>query len=95
MTSIYFLKINLDFISYDKSNTGNVLLTKTFKNNIISSKHSNYPILHSIHFARYLASIHVIAGHFYVKGFNITNLDSLKHMTTWGFSWVPFFFILY
>jgi len=48
--------------------------------------------IESIVFSRYISSVHVVAGHIQQKG--VTLLPLPKHVISWGFTWVPFFFML-
>jgi len=45
--------------------------------------------LHSLGIARFLASVHVVLGHLYAKG-----VTSNVYMFGWGYTWVPWFFVL-
>lgn len=48
----------------------------------------------SLVFARYIASLHVVAGHLLGRGYLMTTLSFMQPLLGWGFSWVPFFFML-
>ena len=46
----------------------------------------------SLVFSRYIASVLVVSGHMQQKGVALLPLP--KHVLSWGFTWVPFFFML-
>ncbi|QDZ21555.1 hypothetical protein A3770_06p40730 [Chloropicon primus] len=46
--------------------------------------------LGALGFARFIASVHIVVGHLYAKG----ALKNPIHMFQYGFSWVPWFFML-
>ena len=48
----------------------------------------------SLAFSRYIASVHVVAGHLHARGFSMTTATLLQPALPWGFTWVPFFFML-
>jgi hypothetical protein len=49
----------------------------------------------AINFSRYIASVHIAANHLQNKGFALNKSNqTFTYAITWGYTWVPFFFIL-
>jgi peptidoglycan/LPS O-acetylase OafA/YrhL len=55
----------------------------------------------TLNFCRYIASIHIVAGHLYNKGYSLIPnqlnhpiFATLRRILPWGYTWVPFFFTL-